>query len=312
MLSNYSSFLELLAGVYFSMCLDNVLTQKIWTVDYFAAFRRSLEGMTFGGNTSIATEVVDNNRDLISMMQAKLTKKSVYMLAFISLMLLSCGFEADKGNCTTVSNVYLFVLVETIAVSIVLLFSNYIFGTWKRTWVATIIPLTVCAILSIIPTVVNIFNSTLCIPTRSIVYFVLFVVIYPILWQIFKVWVYKSLFFDYVNCEMIKVRNEYETVLSIIENGGDTTKLPKEYGEILQHNTIKLKKEKAQKAIDSSISAYSELLQSKLRKIGYETSLFTVFLSSFKRKPKVEDAASIEKRNISNSIAGKLDSYKNK
>ena len=109
MLSNYSSLLELLAGVYFTMCLDNILTQKIWSVDYFSAFKNSREQLSFGGNKSIASEVVDQNRDLISIMQAKLTKKSVYMLTYIAILLFACGVEADKQPTSTGCGIYMFI-----------------------------------------------------------------------------------------------------------------------------------------------------------------------------------------------------------
>ena len=95
------------------MCLDNILTQKIWSVDYFAAFKKSLEELSFGGNNSIVSEVVDQNRDLVSVMQAKLTTKSVYMLTYISILLFICGVEADQKSPT----IYMFVVLQAFAVS---------------------------------------------------------------------------------------------------------------------------------------------------------------------------------------------------
>ena len=286
MLSHYSSLLELMAGVYFTMCLDNILTQKIWSVDYFAAFKRSLEELSFGGNKSIASEVVDQNRDLISIMQARLTKKSVYMLTYISILLFLCGIEADQDPSSASCFIYMFVELQSFLTFITLCFSGYIFQKWSRTFNALLGSLLVFLIISNIECIVELY-SIIAIPVPTIVYFVLFLVVYPILWQVFKVWVYKSQFYNYMKNTMIKVSNEYNKVLDILQNDGDISDLPHEYGKILQKNTIKHKKDKAQKAIDHSVTDYTVLLQRKLKKIGYDTSILTVLWSNLVNKDKV-------------------------
>lgn len=286
MLSNYSSLLEFMAGVYLTMCLDNILTQKIWSVDYFAAFKHSLEELSFGGNKSIASEVVDQNRDQISVMQAKLTKKSVYMLSYIFLLLYTCGVEADCHPEISGCSLYLFVFLQSFVTLITLCFSERVFSKWSNTFKVLVLSLIFVTLISNLNLPVYWF-SKIDIPVYIIVYSVLFLVVYPIFWQLFKVWVYRSLFYDYINNEMIKVSNEYNMVLHILQNGGDTSKLPQEYGQILQNNTIKHKKDKAQKAIDDSITDYTNLLQVKLRKIGYETTIIAVLWASLFNKNEV-------------------------
>lgn len=286
MLSNFSSLLELMAGVYFTMCLDNILTQKIWSVDYFAAFKKSLEELSFGGNKAIASEVVDQNRDLISIMQAKLTKKSVYMLTYISILLFACGIEANQNPTTEVCGIYMFIELQSLFSLIMLCCSKYIFQKWSRTFKAILWPLVVIFVLLNSNFCVNLF-SYIAIPVVGIIYLVLFLVVYPILWQVFKVWAYKSQFYKYMNNTMIQVSNEYNNVLDILQNGGDIKDLPEEYGKILQENTIKHKKDKAQKAIDYSITDYTALLQRKLKKIGYDTSIWTVLWTNLIYKDEI-------------------------
>lgn len=286
MLSNFSSLLELMAGVYFTMCLDNILTQKIWSVDYFAAFKKSLEELSFGGNKAIASEVVDQNRDLISIMQAKLTKKSVYMLTYISILLFACGIEGNQNPTTEVCGIYMFIELQSLFSLIILCCSKYIFQKWSRTFNAIFWPFAAIFFLSNSSCCVNLF-SYIAIPVIGIIYLVLFLVVYPILWQVFKVWAYKSQFYKYMNNTMIQVSNEYNNVLDILQNGGDIKDLPEEYGKILQENTIKHKKDKAQKAIDDSITDYTALLQRKLKKIGYDTSIWTVLWTNLIYKDEI-------------------------
>lgn len=312
MLANYSSLLELMAGVYFTMCLDNILTQKIWSVDYFAAFKKSLEELSFGGNKSIASEVVDQNRDQISIMQAKLTKKSVYMLTYISILLFSCGVEADQNPQTNACGIYMFILLYSIVTLISLCFSEYIFQKWSRTFNAIFWPLAVLSILSNIGYCISLY-SIIAIPVLGIIYMVLFLVVYPILWQTFKVWAYKSQFYKYMNNTMMHVSNEYNHVLDILQNEGNTNDLPAEYGKILQENTIKHKKDKTQKAIDDSITDYTSLLQKKLKTIGYETSIWTVLWSNLIYKDEnlnipIQKSETISEEKESNE----LDNYKKK
>lgn len=286
MLSNFSSLLELMAGVYFTMCLDNILTQKIWSVDYFAAFKKSLEELSFGGNKAIASEVVDQNRDLISIMQAKLTKKSVYMLTYISIMLFACGIEANQSPTTEACGIYMFIELQSLFSLIILCSSKFVFQKWSRTFNALFWPLAVIFVLSNISYCVNLY-SYIAIPVIGIIHLVLFLVVYPILWQVFKVWAYKSQFYKYMNNTMIQVSNEYNNVLDILQNGGAINDLPEEYGKILQENTIKHKKDKTQKAIDDSITDYTALLQRKLKKIGYDTSIWTVLRTNLIYKDEI-------------------------
>lgn len=310
MLSSYSSLLELIAGVYFTMCLDNILTQRIWSVDYFSAFKKSLEELSFGGNKSIASEVVDKNRDLISIMQAKLTKKSVYMLTFIAILLFACGVESNQESDNERFEIYMFVELQSLVTLISLCFSEYIFQKWARTFYIILLPLILFSILLNIDYCVNMY-SYIAIPIGYLLHLVIFLVVFPILWQIFKVWVYKSQFYKYMNNTMILVSNEYNSVLDIIQNGGDFSKLPEEYGKILQENTIKHKKDKAQKAIDDSITAYTTLLQQKLKKIGYNTSIWTVLWTNLTTNDKVlNQQKSTSEISNSENKNNELDNYK--
>lgn len=312
MLTNYSSLLELMAGVYFTMCLDNILTQKIWSVDYFAAFKKSLEELSFGGNKSIASEVVDQNRDQISIMQAKLTKKSVYMLTYIAIMLFACGVESNQEPKTATCGIYMFIELQSLTTLISLCFSEYVFQKWSRTFKAILLPLVIIIILSNIPSVINIY-SYIAIPLVGIIHIVLFLVVYPILWQVFKVWVYRSQFYKYVNNTMIQVSNEYNSVLDILLNEGDTSKLPEEYGKILNDNTIKHKKDKAQKAIDDSITDYTALLQRKLKKIGYDTSILTVLWTNLIYKDEVLiQQTTTPQKSPDDEVSNELVNYKKK
>lgn len=312
MLSNFNSLLELMAGVYFTMCLDNILTQKIWSVDYFAAFKTSLEELSFGGNKAIASEVVDQNRDLISIMQAKLTKKSVYMLTYISILLFACGIEANQNPTTEVCGIYMFIELQSLFTLIILCFSKFIFQKWSRTFNALFWPLATIFVLSNSSYCVNLY-SYFAIPVNGIIYLVLFLVVYPVLWQIFKVWAYKSQFYKYMNNTMIQVSNEYNNVLDILQNGGDINELPEEYGKILQENTIKHKKDKTQKAIDDSITDYTVLLQRKLKKIGYDTSIWTVLWTNLIYKDEVPNQQkSNPATNHDDKDANELNNYKKK
>ena len=312
MLSNYSSLLELMAGVYFTMCLDNILTQKIWSVDYFAAFKKSLEELSFGGNKSIASEVVDQNRDLISIMQAKLTKKSVYMLTYISILLFACGVEANQSSTSSACGIYMFILLQSIITLIILCSSKFIFQKWSRTFNALFWPLTAIFVLSNSSYCVNLY-SYISFPVIGITHLVLFLVVYPILWQVFKVWAYKSQFYKYMNNTMIKVSNEYNNVLDILQNGGDINDLPEEYGKILQENTIKHKKDKTQKAIDDSITDYTALLQRKLKKIGYGTSIWTVLWTNLIYKDEVPNQQTSNQVASPNDVhVNELNNYKKK
>ena len=283
MLSNYTSLIEFLAAVYCTMCIDNILTQKIWSVDYFDGFRRALEGMEFGGNTTIATDLIDKNRQQVNTLQSKLTKKSVFMLFYVFLILVACGRESDASSEEMLPYIALFLTSLSSLTAISLFLSKFVFPLWKSTFI-TLFLASLIPILLIQSHDTVAWYSELQLRHRFVVNFVLIVLTYPILWQMFIVWVYRSLFYDYVKTSMLQVKAEYENVLDIIQNNGDISNLPSEYGEILQKNTLSHKQGKAQEAIDDSISEYAGLLEQKLKKLGYETSVLLIIGRSLKYK----------------------------
>ncbi len=259
MLSNYSSFFEFIAAVYCTMSIDNILTQKIWSVDYFEGFKRALDGMSFEGNSNITSELVEKNRNRVNIMQTKLTKKSVLMLCYITLILLFCGLEADLSNSCTVQSVYTSIITGSSIVLLCHLLSRYIFKKWKWTFIGV----SSMCIASGITYFHHIAGTK--IEAHLITYSVIALLLWPILWQIFLVWVYKSLYYGYVKHEMLRVKHDYELALHIIQNNGDVNNLPSDYGKILQKNTICHKNDSTQKAIDDSITEYAQLLEAKLK-----------------------------------------------
>ena len=73
------------------MCLDNVLSEKIWTVDFYKRFSKVLNDID--DNISISNKVVNALKKKVKDMQDGVTNLSVVMMTVIVGLLVLCGYE---------------------------------------------------------------------------------------------------------------------------------------------------------------------------------------------------------------------------
>ena len=130
MISWYSSLFECLAALYFTMCLDRVLSEKIWTVDFYKRFSKVLNDID--GNISISNKVINVLKKRVKDMQDGVTNLSVVMMAVIIGLLLLCGYEAGleaKGINLVPLHSAITVTMAIICVCTTV-FKRVLFGSW--------------------------------------------------------------------------------------------------------------------------------------------------------------------------------------
>ena len=135
MIGFYSSYLEFIGAIYFSMSLDEILKKRIWSPQDEKKQRRVLEALGEYKDKNFVKAVVDANQAKGAILQAELNKKSVIGLFIIAFLLLLCGFESYWGN--THDNVDLFnfhlCVAYTMSTFLVSLFflQWIVFNKWK-------------------------------------------------------------------------------------------------------------------------------------------------------------------------------------
>ena len=274
MIAYFANYLAILAAIYFSMCLDKVLTTRIWSNDYFVNFSNAIEQSSTIAR-SVASNIIENSRKDTENIQEMLIKKSVYMLTLVSFVLIYCGFEQNLSTEQTVLESMQATISATAFVSFVLfniLFSSYVYTRWWFMIVA------VCANLilyyKIGEYIVN-NESILCIfETYSKEIIVAFFTL-PIIWQIWVCFVYKKIYPIYITEVIKRIGVKYQLVLEGISSG-KLEKIPEEYRMVIDKHTIQNQTKTVQEVIDSSMDEYVDVLQKRIKDVGIKVNVHKI------------------------------------
>lgn len=286
MVADYSSFLEFVGAVYFTMSLSEYLTSKVWSPKDTKKFNRALDGLGMKDDEDFKQAVLAANKKKGEILQAELSKKSLIGLFVIAFLLMFCGYEQEIKEVGDESDVailqlelayscvyfmvsqfllqwILFDKWKYVVFYIVSIIVFFLFIRWK-TWVFN------CYELENF--LVEYIGLVVCV-TVSI----------PILWQIFITWIHKSVFYGYVKSKIKEAQEVYKDAQESIKNG-EYNKLPHRYHEIYMRKSQV--SGTPQQALDDSLTEYIGVLYNDIRVIGLKVRLYQLLLSWFKFRGK--------------------------
>lgn len=283
MVADYSSFLEFVGAVYFTMSLSEYLTSRIWSPKDKRKFDRALDGLGMKDDKEFKKAVLAANESKGVDLQAELSKKSLIGLFVIAFLLLFCGYEQEvKGNCATAAlSLIQLELSYTCVYFIITLFvlQWVMFKKWK--YVVFYI-LSIVGFFAVVKWKGLVYNNSLVeewlIDNIGIV--VCITVSIPILWQIFITWIHKNVFYGYVKSRIREAQVVYNDVQKYIENN-EYDKLPHRYHEIYMRKSQAAADVTPQQALDDSLTEYKGVLYNDIRVIGLNVRLYQLLLSWF-------------------------------
>ena len=207
MISWYSSLFECLAALYFTMCLDRVLSEKIWTVDFYKRFSKVLNDID--GNISISNKVINVLKKRVKDMQDGVTYLSVVMMAVIIGLLLLCGYEAGLEA----KGINLVPLHSAIAVTMAILcvcttvFKRVLFGSWKLSAIVFLGAVLIFGLLLLLNMDGRVFEwlGNHCVIITN------FALILPVIFQVIFCWAYRNLYYGYMRSK-VKALYESDTI----------------------------------------------------------------------------------------------------
>ena len=281
MVADYSSFLEFIGAVYFTMCLDEILTRKVWSPLDIKQQSRALDFLGMDKDEDFKNAVLDANKQKGEILQQELSKKSVIGLFVIAFLLVFCGYEQEVYNPDNTEPLKLLQLelAYTCVIFIVSLFLLQYKLFEKVKYVTLYVIGLFCSFL-VIRWKTLVFNNSEIerFVVDNIGLFVCVIVTIPILWQIFITWIYKSVFYGYVKTQIRNAQAEYERVLDLL-NKHQFEQLPKQYHEIYIRLTQASSNTTPQQALDDSLTEYQGALYNEIRTIGLKVRLFRLMLS---------------------------------
>jgi hypothetical protein len=263
------------------MCLDEILTRKIWSPIDFKQQERALDYLGMGRDQDFKDAVLDANKQKGKILQKELSKKSVIGLFVIAFLLVFCGYEQeiyDPENIAPLKLLYL-ELAYTCVIFIVSLFLLQ-YKLFEKVKYVTLY-------------IIGLFFTFLIIRWKALVYnesgveqfvvdniglFICIIVTIPIIWQIIIIWIYKSVFYGYVKTQIRNAQAEYARVLDLL-NKHQFDQLPKQYHEIYIRITQASSNTTPQQALGDSLMEYQGALYNEIRSIGLKIRLSKLMVS---------------------------------
>lgn len=225
-LLNFSSILGVYTAIYVSIFFDGFLIYEVWTPNYKRRIFNLIESLDIPTKSFFKEKITKNIERNESDIKGHMKRKSIFLLIFCMSLLLLAGLE--KQSVTLHKYGYLIVTTLSFVSFVFIVLGRYTFIKYPRV-VLCVLFYGVLLLLFFLSGLANTL-SILCWLGRYKVAVgcMLFVMTLPILWQIFLIWIYSSLYKDYMSKVLIKEAEAYETACKAFQIK-DKKKLPPYY-----------------------------------------------------------------------------------
>ena len=269
LLSHFSSFLEVITGVYISMCMDNIL-KGVWSPKYYDDLKSALTEYYLKDHDDFIDRIVGTNTQKAESINHFMKNRAVFFFVICLILLLLSGFENTNS---LVGNSFQMSLFFVATWTLILLFLNrYFFSTIQHTALAIIL----LVILSFISYNLNIRYANWIVSNDIVVIFVLVVLIAPILWQTFVCWMFSSAYRGYIRSKLEEGKLNYEKAeKGLAEHNPEI--IPNRYKDI--YTNLSIKSENAEEAKGKCLDQYLELMESEIAEASDPKSAFKIFVS---------------------------------
>jgi len=293
MLSHYSTLIQLIAAVYFSLCFDGLIKRLFWSEKFNGTLLKRLEEMNkmFEIKRSVDDMkiLVDKKTDMFA---AKAAKLSAIMFSLCSLLLFLSGLEQTLINKDQVCCFYNsiqclnFILFFILALQF-FLNRHWILNSWIRTIGFVII---ILILLTSSFFVIDTFKITEIIPDKLkidyhyILFFALFIISMPLLLMLFRSWLSSANYLDFMNYKIENEGSRFKEILMKLLT--DQTINDSDYNSIIADIFLKTKETGdsiSRKEILHEVgNKYIEITCDKIEKIILEPNFFVLLKFSIK------------------------------
>lgn len=236
MISNYSTFIQIIAALYLTMSIDNLIYKRFWSPDYKNLVLSKLK--IFKQDTSIQLGYKLSNsldkKQHYSEHDARIWGLHFCLFSFI--LLIFCGYEQDYIKDVIKARVYMGIPLLVFFISMFI--STCVLFFLKKRCICVVIS---CVIYSAL-TLISIIVSRLCdlqflcnnkffeIVTQYIEFFIIFLLVIPVLIQLLKLWVVTKGYSFLIEQNFTQELAEYRKALGAIKNNRPSD-MPSSYHE---------------------------------------------------------------------------------
>lgn len=271
-LQNFSSLLEVYTAIYVSMFLDDIL-KNIWTPDYKKKISQLIEGMKIPAISFFVKKVEDNIDVNAKDISSHMKRKATFLLVYCLSLLLLAGMESK--SVVLPQNGYMIVFVLSVSALFLVMLGRWTFAKFSRVVICIVDYVLVFVLLyyTSIPEYLASFEWLKVVDYNIAIVAVLTVITLPVLWQLFLIWVYSSLYKGYMQEKISKEAYVYGKAY-LAYKIKDMAALPREY-EMVAKDFVK----EQTKDGDTSLNSLNSILVRRLEILCELPNILKVFFS---------------------------------
>ena len=268
-LYHFSSFLEIITGVYISMCMDDVL-KGIWSPKYYTDLKSALKEYYLQNHDDFIDRIVKTNEQKADSIKKYMKNRALFFISTCMILLLLSGFENTYSGNDSLFHMSLFFAGSWTIV--LLMFNKYLFSNKQYTAVAIIILIVLTSISYILNKVYLQWN----ISNNIVIISVLTILIIPILWQAFICWMFSSAYKGYIRNKLAEGKKNYEQAEKGLAEHNPKI-IPSRYKTLYMDSSIQ--SDNAEKAKTSCLDQYLEIMEQEIAEASNPKSVFKIFTS---------------------------------
>lgn len=269
-LLNFASLIEVITAMYVSMMIDNFLA-GIWTPKYKTSLSQMIVDMKIPGVNIIAKNVGDNIDSHSTIIKNHMRRKASFFIIFCLTLLLLAGLEPHSSVLPKYG--YRLVFCLSCVAFLFMILGKWTFSRISRVLSSVFIYIIVLLICYFSP-ILRLFPDMHIATEKVSICFLLVVLLTPILWQLFIIWIYSNLYKGFMKNKIAKEAYLYGRAF-IAYRLRNMTALPEEY-QLVARDFIS----KPDENQDASLESLTKIITRRLELICNPPRPLIIVMSS--------------------------------
>lgn len=209
MIGDLNTFIQYLAALYFTICIDGAFFRRFWSPDYYNLVKEIIGQYKFQQSQTLKDKLDDAIKEHAKKIEDHSVKRGVFMLLFCIFFLVYNAFELDCNSSVDITNEWLSLYASTAYVIAIMLMSGFSMKKWR--WIVTHSVMFVT--IYVITSNFNIVDEHNIHYFRWVAWLKIFLVVIllsPIVYQLYINWLYSQ---AYVQHLISTLNDEYEKYL---------------------------------------------------------------------------------------------------
>lgn len=276
MISDFSPLIELFAAIYLTITVDDLLFRRFWTPDYAKKLEKEMEQIKMPAMAKRST--IEKASCLSSLEENRSRKRGAIMFGLSVILLVVIGFEEYFKPLGDIGQAGLLALL-VLVVLIIYFFDDFLLKSWWSVLISVIIvPLSIGTAAIALPNIsgYEVFakeeHAGYILATRL---FLVCSLILPVLWQLFRNWIYTRYYLGYIIGQTKDKAKDYNEALRYDHTKQKVKDVALEYHDAVLQVV-------AAGSGDRQITPFLDILKENLAKIEFVPTIWPLLKDSYR------------------------------